>query len=308
VNIVTPIPTSFAIPTANIPTEAARRDNLMREPIPATSGADQGEAEQALGSEKDKARTPGQAPAAVTYERPQHQSNQEGASATSADADLPDNGKDESAGKEAADEKSQQNSQQSEIDQLKQRDEEVRTHEQAHVSAGGQYASSPQYQYTQGPDGQRYVIDGEVSIDISTESTAAKTLRKMEQVRAAALAPTEPSPQDLQVANEAAKLAFEARQQLSEESLTAAAPQSEETNTGVPTLDEIVQSNQISTPTRRLDKLAATDDESDVGQVSPSQVRSLEIDAALMAKHQGVIQQFYQQVGAPDEGGFSTSA
>ncbi len=56
-NIVTPIPSTFAIPTANLNTEAARRDNLTRETIPQASDSKQGSAEQGLGSESDKLKS-----------------------------------------------------------------------------------------------------------------------------------------------------------------------------------------------------------------------------------------------------------
>jgi hypothetical protein len=138
-----------------------------------------------------------------------------------------DNAQDESAGKEGA-EQEQRNQQQSaqpvlteedkqEIEDLKARDQEVRTHEQAHAATGGQYAGSPQYEYTTGPDNKRYVTGGEVSIDISEEPSAEQTLRKMQQVRAAALAPAQPSSQDLKVAAEAAQKAFDARNDIAKE-------------------------------------------------------------------------------------------
>ena len=93
---------------------------------------------------------------------------------------------------------------QSEVDQLEARDAEVRTHEQAHASAGGQYAGSPSYSYEQGPDGKRYITDGEVQIDVSPISgNPQATIDKMQQVYRAALAPAEPSAADRAVAREA---------------------------------------------------------------------------------------------------------
>ena len=74
-NIVTPILNAIAYPTANLNTESARRDNVQRETIPQTAEADKGASQKGLGSEADKARTPGQPPAPVTYERPQIQSD-----------------------------------------------------------------------------------------------------------------------------------------------------------------------------------------------------------------------------------------
>lgn len=105
---------------------------------------------------------------------------------------------------------------QSEVEQLKARDTEVRTHEQAHQSAGGSYAGSPQYEYKTGPDGNKYVTDGHVNIDIGKESTPEKTIEKMRTVISAAHAPAEPSGQDLKVAAEAQQKMSEAQQELSE--------------------------------------------------------------------------------------------
>lgn len=87
------------------------------------------------------------------------------------------------------------------VDELKARDAEVRRHEQAHAAVGGQYAGSPSYTYQQGPDGGRYAIGGEVSIDASPiEGDPAATIQKLQTVRRAALAPAESSAQDQAVA------------------------------------------------------------------------------------------------------------
>ena len=47
------------------------------------------------------------------------------------------------------------------------------------------------------PDGNKYVTDGHVNIDIGKESTPEKTIEKMRTVISAAHAPAEPSGQDL---------------------------------------------------------------------------------------------------------------
>ncbi|MFP3458098.1 putative metalloprotease CJM1_0395 family protein, partial [Psychrobacter sp. SIMBA_152] len=52
------------------------------------------------------------------------------------------------------------------IKELKARDTEVRTHEQAHAAVGGQYAGSPSDEYQRGPDGTNYAVGGEVPIDV----------------------------------------------------------------------------------------------------------------------------------------------
>lgn len=89
------------------------------------------------------------------------------------------------------------------VDKLKQRDREVRAHEQAHANVGGSYAGAPRYQFTRGPDGKSYATSGEVQIDISPEREPEATVRKMDVVIAAALAPAEPSSQDYAVARQA---------------------------------------------------------------------------------------------------------
>ncbi|MBH3339595.1 hypothetical protein I5L51_10800 [Pseudomonas mendocina] len=111
----------------------------------------------------------------------------------------------------------EQRQQQLEITELVQRDREVRTHEQAHAAVGGQYAGAPTYSFKRGPDGQRYAVSGEVSIDTApVPNDPEATLRKMETVLRAALAPIEPSPQDLRVAALAQAQAAQARVELAE--------------------------------------------------------------------------------------------
>lgn len=108
--------------------------------------------------------------------------------------------------------------QQSVIVQLKARDREVREHEQAHIAAsGGLSVSGPVYSYQKGPDGQRYAVGGEVQIDTSPGSTPAETISKAQRIRAAALAPAEPSGQDRMVAQAASRMEQEARLALSAE-------------------------------------------------------------------------------------------
>lgn len=103
-----------------------------------------------------------------------------------------------------------------EVQKLRTRDREVRAHEQAHQSTGGQYVThGATYSYQQGPDGQRYASGGEVGIDSSAESDPQATILKMQVVRAAALAPASPSGQDRQVAAQASRQATKARSELS---------------------------------------------------------------------------------------------
>ena len=86
------------------------------------------------------------------------------------------------------------------VARLRMIDQQVRAHELAHMSVGGPYAGSPSYKYVKGPDGRFYAVAGEVPIDISDASTPEQTIKKMQTVIAAALAPADPSPQDFKVA------------------------------------------------------------------------------------------------------------
>lgn len=279
-NIVTPVPTSLVFTTANVSTEAARRENLLKDTIPPSKDAEQSASEQGLGSESDRAKTPGQKPAPVTYERPQIQVDarpevlQNEGENQGSDTD---NGNKESAGKESAEEKQQQQAQQKEIESLEKRDQEVRQHEQAHAAAGGQYAGSPKYEYDTGPDGKRYVTDGEVSIDVSEAESPEQTVRKMEQVRAAALAPAEPSSQDLKVAAEANRKAIEARAELSSN-------------------DEISGAD------------ASVSASGNDFSVEGTGARQLDIQDEVYQNRIGVIQQFYQAQVSPKDGGFTAFA
>lgn len=100
------------------------------------------------------------------------------------------------------------------VEKLKQRDREVRAHEQAHARVGGAYASAPSYTFQQGPDGKRYAVGGEVQIDTAKERTPEATIRKMQIVIRAATAPAEPSSQDLKVAQQARSQLSEAQADL----------------------------------------------------------------------------------------------
>lgn len=106
-----------------------------------------------------------------------------------------------------------------ELEELRRCDREVRQHEQAHLKAAGQHAlGSAHYVYKRGPDGRMYAIDGEVMIDVSpVEGDPHATLQKAQQLRRAALAPTNPSPQDQSVAARASRMEQEARREIFKE-------------------------------------------------------------------------------------------
>jgi len=110
------------------------------------------------------------------------------------------------------------------VRELKQRDIEVRAHEQAHKSVGGPYAGAVNFDTVTGPDGREYAVGGEVQIDASAvRGNPEETIRKMEIVIRAALAPAEPSPQDVQVAAQAQQTKLQAQVELRQERTEEAA-------------------------------------------------------------------------------------
>jgi hypothetical protein len=128
---------------------------------------------------------------------------------------------------------------QEQVNELKDRDREVRAHEQAHLAAAGGYArGGPSYEYQRGPDGQRYAVGGHVNIDTApVPNDPEATIRKAQTVRNAANAPAEPSSQDRSVAAQASRLESQARQEIS-------AQRREESNGGL----ENKNNDQTSAP------------------------------------------------------------
>jgi hypothetical protein len=102
---------------------------------------------------------------------------------------------------------------QQKLQHLNSRDQEVKTHEQAHLSAAGSLAlGGASFSFEKGSDGVNYAVGGEVSIDTSAvPGDPAATLKKAETIRRAAMAPANPSAQDRAVASQASAMANKAR-------------------------------------------------------------------------------------------------
>ena len=315
-NIVTPFPTNIPINTANVPTEAARRDSQMRDLITKTSATEAGVAERGLASENDKSK-PSQAAQAFESnlreadnnqkinergqgqggdrgqgERGESQQKGQGQNADSGQNNQPSNSQDR-AQKLAADkrrlaevEAKLEQLDLKQIRELKSRDSEVRTHEQAHAAVGGQYAGSPSYTYEKGPDGRNYAVGGEVQIDTSpVAGDPQATVEKMQQVRAAALAPAQPSGQDRKVAASASQsiskaLADQVKQKAAEQEKAQAerAAQAEEIQADIKGANPTVEQTEASTQTssaqaaQAIDPFAAEFEAAEV--VNPSQANS----------------------------------
>ncbi|MFT5452738.1 MAG: hypothetical protein ACI9N9_002233 [Enterobacterales bacterium] len=154
-------------------------------------------------------------------------------------------------------------------------DRRVRAHEQAHASVGGTLAGAPSFTFTTGPNGVRYAVGGEVSIDTSgVPGNPQATLRKAEQVARAALAPADPSATDQRVAASAQGLASKARFEIAQ--LAAARVQESSAETKARSSGEEVEetdtleSNTSFSGTRLRSALATDATEQVGGQVSAS--------------------------------------
>jgi hypothetical protein len=158
---------------------------------------------------------------------------------------------------------------QQEVVDLQERDREVRRHEQAHVAAGGQYVrGGARLEYETGPDGKRYATGGEVSIDTSeVPDDPAATIRKMQAIRRAALAPAEPSATDQRIAAEARTKENAARLELQGQD-------NEKTDEPAgPTPDS--KSVETATGTDQSPKPAAGDVTSETNTEDPSGVKAI---------------------------------
>jgi hypothetical protein len=101
------------------------------------------------------------------------------------------------------------------IEELKKRDREVRAEQQAQKSTGGQVTGAARYEYRMGPDGRLYAVEGSIAIDATpVNNDPEATLRKAEAAQRAALAPSEPSMADRQIAAQAERLAQRALAEL----------------------------------------------------------------------------------------------
>jgi hypothetical protein len=140
------------------------------------------------------------------------------------------------------------------VRKLAQRDRAVRAHEAAHQAAGGDMTGSAAFTTETGPDGKQYAVGGEVPIQMSPGRTPEETLQRAERIRAAALAPGDPSPQDRAVAAAAAQMEAQARAELAQRR-SAAAASSQSSAAGAASGDE---TRSIAVARRALSAYRAT--------------------------------------------------
>lgn len=225
---ITPHATNVPLATAvNPPTETLRRDNHQREVITQVAATNPAAAEKSVASEKERARTPSQNNEQVDFAnlRKQAENNASIISEQDGSHDSEQHAKDhQHEGEEHESPEIKQEEQRAEreevaeqkvIAELVDRDKEVRAHELAHATTGGSTTGSPTYTFQVGPDGRKYAVGGEVSVDLSPVTGDPRaTIIKMQKVHAAALAPTTPSQQDKQVAASATQKILEAQSEL----------------------------------------------------------------------------------------------
>lgn len=103
-----------------------------------------------------------------------------------------------------------------ELAELKSTDSQVRAHEAAHQS-GPAASGGASFTYKKGPDGIMYAVGGEVPVRIQTGSTPQETISNLQGVIATALAPADPSPQDISIASKARVMMMKAQQEFAQE-------------------------------------------------------------------------------------------
>jgi len=224
---ITPQVPNLSVPTVLNPhTESLRRENHQREIITQPAATSQSAAEKGVASDRERSRTPAQNNADIDFasiaEQAElantsitEQNNQED-SDTRDSKDSPQETKEQS---NSVNKEEQTRAQALEHDRiisdLKKRDQEVRSHEAAHAAVGGAFTGAPNLTYEKGPDGKRYAVQGEVSVDLSSiKGDPRATIAKMQKVHAAALAPVNPSVQDRRVASTATQLILQAQSEL----------------------------------------------------------------------------------------------
>lgn len=267
--------------TGNPAMDMVRRDNSRREVIEPVAAMERSAAEKGLMADEKSRNGNSSTPAtyedvktkgleyrqAVVEKDPQSGSEQEKQGASEQEKEDPQQQKEDQA-------------EQKRIAELKARDQEVKVHEQAHAAIGGQYAGAPSYEYETGPDGQQYAVGGEVRIDVSpVPNDPRATIQKMQQVKAAALAPAEPSSADRSVAAQASRTLMEAQADLAAEvaQMAAASPE----KTGQKSVSDTSEWEPYEAPANN-----------EANDFAPADFKSLQRDP-LMSLRSDVISGFY---------------
>lgn len=240
-NIIPQAP-NLSIPTVLNPhTESLRRENHQREIITQPAALNQSAAEKGVSSDKERGRTPAQNSQHIDFaslkEKAELANNTISERNGDQQGDEQKNSHQHSAINEHPDDKANGSSDkeiqeadvQTEriISELQHRDREVRSHELAHAAVGGSFTGPPSYTFETGPDGKKYAVEGEVSVDLSpVPGNPSATIAKMKKVHAAALAPANPSTQDIKVAASAIQMILQAQSEMQLQDVSTVKPDS----------------------------------------------------------------------------------
>lgn len=159
------------------------------------------------------------------------------------------------------------------VTELQAADTNVRAHEAAHMAAGGGLTSPASYTYERGPDNKMYAVAGEVGISTGEGNTPQESLNKAQTIRRAALAPADPSPQDLKVAAQAASMEMSARAQIMQEKM---AQNSQNTNNSNETSGDAVNSAENSAENSNVNSVENSTGNSTENSTRNSNVNSTE--------------------------------
>ena len=159
------------------------------------------------------------------------------------------------------------------VTELQAADTNVRAHEAAHMAAGGGLTSPASYTYERGPDNKMYAVAGEVGISTGEGNTPQESLNKAQTIRRAALAPADPSPQDLKVAAQAASMEMSARAQIMQEKM---AQNSQNTNNSNETSGDAVNSAENSTENSNVNSTGNSTENSNTNSTENSNTNSTE--------------------------------
>lgn len=236
---ITPQNPNLPIATVvNPQTDSLRRENSTREVISQPAAASQSAAEKGVASDRERARTPAQNNEFIDFVSIKEKAEQEdstinGSSQQSssgqqsaeqgneqveeqgAESTEQDTASDANRNQLSPEQTKEQIAEEKIIQELSARDAEVRRHENAHAATGGSVTGAPSYEFRKGPDGKSYAVSGEVSVDVSpVAGDPEATIRKMKKVHAAAMAPMNPSTQDIKVAATATNIILQAQSEI----------------------------------------------------------------------------------------------
>ncbi|WP_430457537.1 putative metalloprotease CJM1_0395 family protein [Rheinheimera sp.] len=281
--------------------DLARRENLKRDIIEPVAQMERSAAEKGVISE-DKSRNTAQNNPTYSDEIKNRGTElKQAVEGRSQERDPESRSGQDSSGQSGRDDSQQEATEQRKLAELKKRDAEVRAHEQAHASVGGDLAAAPSYEFELGPDGKQYAVGGEVNIDLAmVPGDPQATIVKMQKVRAAALAPADPSSADRSVASEATKRILQAQTELAQQKVALNDPPAADANYWLEQAGDNIQQRGVARQAAEDAETQAMTPGQAVNKGPQLEQRSLEF-AALMQQRSKVISGFYQQAVQPQE-------